>query len=175
MVKKKGFPSDGELVLVTVKNITPYSALCMLDEYPGKEGMIHVSEVAGKWVRDIKTFVKQDKQYVAKVTGVNQEKGHINLSLKRVSKREGDRKIQDSKKEDHAEKMLEDIGKKLGLNLNQTYEKIGYQLQEIFGDMFVAFNTALENPELLKRRGIDEKYIKLMEEISKENIQKKRV
>ena len=85
MVKRKGFPSVGEVVLVTVKNITPYSALCTLDEYPGKEGMIHVSEVSGKWVRDIKKFVKKGKQYAAKVTRTDESKGHINLSLKRLS------------------------------------------------------------------------------------------
>lgn len=87
MVKRKGFPSEGEVVLITVKNITPYSALCSLNEYPGKEGMIHVSEVSGKWVRDIKKFVKQNKQYAAKVIRVDEIKGHINLSFKRLSKK----------------------------------------------------------------------------------------
>ena len=173
MVKRKGFPSEGEVVLVTVKTITPYSALCSLNEYPRKEGMIHVSEVTGKWVRDIKKFVKKDKQYAAKVTRINKERGHINLSLKRLSKKAKDKKIQDFKKEEHAEKMLGIMAKKLGLNLDQAYEKIGYDLQEIFGDMFVAFGHAFENPEVLKRRGVDEKYIKLMVEIAKENIQKK--
>jgi len=175
MVKRKGFPSEGEVVLVTVKNITPYSALCALNEYAGKEGMIHVSEVSGKWIRDIRKFVKQDKEYAAKVTRIDQEKGHINLSLKRLSKKAKDKKIQDYKKEEHAEKMLGIMGKKLGMTLDQAYEKIGYNLQETFGDMFIAFNNALENPEILDRRGIDKKYIELMKEIAKENIQKKEI
>jgi len=172
MVKRRGFPSEGEVVLVTVKNITPYSALCALNEYPGKEGMIHVSEVSGKWVRDIRKFVKQDKQYVAKVMRVDERKGHINLSLKRVPKKVKEKKIQDFKKEERAEKMLGVMGEKLKMNLEEVYEKIGYELQEIFGDMFIAFEYALENPDILKRRGIDEKYVKLMVEIAKENIQR---
>lgn len=175
MVKRKGFPAEGEVVLVTVKNITPYSALCSLDEYPEKEGMIHVSEVSGKWIRDIRKFVKQNKQYVAKVTRIDQERGHINLSLKRVSKKSKDKKIQDFKKEERAEKMLGLMAEKLKMNLNEVYEKIGFTLQETFGDMFIAFDHALENPDMLKRRGIDEKYVNLMIEIAKENIQKKEV
>ena len=175
MVKRKGFPSEGEVVIVTVKSITPYSALCTLDEYPGKEGMIHVSEVTGKWVRDIKKFVKEGKKYVAKVTKVEEDKGHINLSLKKVPKKMKEKKIQDSKKEEYAEKMLKIIGEKLGLTLDEIYENLGYNLQEMFGDMFVAFNYAIEKPEILRSRGLDEKYVKLMEEVAKENIQKKEV
>ena len=176
MVKRKGFPTEGEVVLITVKTITPYSALCTLNEYPRKEGMIHVSEVSGRWVRDIKKFVKQNKQYAAKVTRVDEEKGHINLSLKRLSKKAKEKKLQDYKQEERAEKMLGLVGKKLGIeSIDEAYEKIGYELQEIFGDMFAAFNLANENPEQLVRRGVNPKYIKIMEEIAKENIQKKEI
>lgn len=71
--------------------------------------------------------------------------------------------------------MLGIVGKKLKLDLDQSYEKLGYELQDVFGDMFAAFNLALEDPEQLTRRGIDKKYVKIMEEIAKENITKKEV
>jgi len=175
MVKRKGFPSVGEVVLVTVKTITPYSALCSLNEYPRKEGMIHVSEVSGKWVRDIRKFVKQNKQYPAKVMRVDKIKGHISLSLKRLSKKDRERKIQNYKNEERAEKMLALVGKKLGMNLDEVYEKLGYELQDVFGYMFIAFNLAFEDTKQLIRRGIDEKYVKIIGEVAKENIQKKEV
>ena len=38
-----------------------------------------------------------------------------------------------------------------------------------------ARHLAIEKPDMLKRRGIDEKYIQLMKEIAKESIQKKEV
>ncbi len=175
MVKRKGFPSEGEVVLVTVKNITPYSALCRLKEYPGKEGMIHVSEVSGRWVRDIRNFVKTGKDYIAKVTRVDEGKGYINLSLKRVSKKSKERKLQEYKQEERAEKMLEFMAKELKLSLEEAYEKIGYDIQDTFGDMFNAFSLSLEDPDQLVRRGIDEKYVKIMAEIAKDKIQKKEV
>jgi len=175
MVKRKGYPTVGEAVLVTVKYITPYSALCELDEYPGREGMIHVSEISKKWVRDIRNFVKTGKKYVTKVTRIDKGKGHINLSLKRLSKKRRERKLQEYKQEERAEKMLEKIGKKLNLSLDQAYEELGYKLQDIFGTMFTAFKLSLDDPEQLVRRGVDEKYVDLIQEVAKEKIHVKKV
>ena len=175
MVKRKGYPNQGEKVLATVTRITPYSASCKLDEYEGKEGMIHVSEASGKWVKDIRKFIKPNKTYVVKVIGLDKERGHINLSLKRVSKKESDRKMQEYKKEQRAEKMLEIVAERLKLSLDQTYDKIGYELQDTFGEMFIAFDLAFKSPQKLVDRGIDEKYAKIIADVAKENIQLKKV
>jgi len=175
MVKRKGFPSIGEIVIVNVINITPYSALCKLEEYPGKEGMIHISEVSGKWVRDIKKFVKLNKTYVAKVVNVNEQKGHINLSLKRVSKIDKTRKMQDYKKEQKAEKILEKIAKKQKITLDKAYEKIGFELQEEFGDMFKAFDIASKTPEVLVQKGIPKSLVNVIHGVAKESIQRKKI
>jgi len=175
MVKRKGFPSVGEIVVVNVINITPYSALCKLEEYPGKEGMIHISEVSGKWVRDIKKFVKLNKTYVAKVGRVDEEKGHINLSLKRVSKIDKTRKMQDYKKEQKAEKILEKIAKKQKISLDKAYEKIGFELQDKFGEMFEAFDVASKNPEVLVQKGISKSLVDVIHKVAKESIQRKKI
>lgn len=175
LVKRKGFPEIGEDVVVSVIRITPYSALCKLEEYSDKEGMIHVSQVSGKWVRDIKKFVKMNKQYVAKVMRIDEEKGHIALSLKRVPKKAKERKIQEFKNEQRAEKILEIIAKKKKISLDKAYEKIGYDLQEKFGDMYEAFSQAFKSPDPLIRRGVDKQLAELIHKIAKENIQKKTI
>ena len=107
MVKRKGFPEIGEIVIVSVTRITPYSAMCKLEEYSGKEGMIHISEVSGKWVRDIRKFIKPNKTYAVKVMRVDERKGDITLSLKRVPKVDRTRKMLVYKREQKAEKILE--------------------------------------------------------------------
>jgi len=174
MVKKKGFPSIGEKVIVSVINITPYSALCKLEEYPGKEGMIHISEVSGKWVRDIKKYVKLNKTYVAKVVRVDEGKGHINLSLKRVSKIDKTRKMQTYKNEQKAEKILEKIAKKKKMTLDKAYEEIGFELQDKFGKMFKAFDIAARTPEVLIEKGISKSLVDIIHKVAKENIQRKK-
>lgn len=174
MVKRRGLPEINDAVICTVTNITPYSASCSLDEYTGLEGMIHISEVSGKWVRDIRKFVKQGKQYVAKVIRVD-EKGHVSLSLKRLSKRAKEKKMQDYKKEQKAEKMLELIAYQKKMKLDEIYEKVGYELQDKFGDMYVAFEQALKDPQLLIDKGIPKNWVDLIHKIAKENIIKKEV
>jgi len=174
-VRKRGFPSLGENVVVTVTSISPYSALCRLEEYPGKEGMIHISEVASKWVRDIRKFVKLNKTYVAKVIRVDERSGFIGLSLKRVARIEKTKKLQEYKQEQRAEKMLELVAKKAKIGLDEAYEKIGFELQDRFGGMYKAFLLAYESPEPLIRKGIEEKWARLIHEIAKDSIQKRKV
>ena len=175
MVKRKGFPSVGEKLIVNVIRITPYSALCKLEEYPGTEGMIHISEVSGKWVRDIRKFIKMNKTYVVKVLRVDERKGHVTLSLKRVSRIGRTKKMQEFKREQKAEKILEKIAKKQKMTLDKTYEKIGYELQDKFGEMFEAFDLASKSPDLLIKKGIPKNWADIIHKVAKENIHRKKV
>ncbi len=158
MKRRDSFPAYGELIVGTVIAVNPYSASVRLDEY-NRSGMIHISEVSSKWVRDIREFVKENQRCVCKVMKVDVEQGHINLSLKRVSKEEYDRKMSDFKSEEKAEKMLEDIGKDMKKTLDQMYTEVGYQLQDTFGSLFKAFKIALKDKKLLVKKGIDEKFV----------------
>ncbi|MBS3052553.1 MAG: S1 RNA-binding domain-containing protein [Candidatus Aenigmarchaeota archaeon] len=175
MVKRKGLPEIDDNVLVTISNITPYSATCTLDEYGNAEGMIHASEVSGKWIKDIRKFIKTGRQYVGKVLDVDTSKNFVTLSLKRLSKRAREMKMEDYKKEQKAEKILEQIAKKKGIKLNEAYEKIGYLLQEKYGDMFIAFEQVTKSPDLLIDKGISKDWVQIIKEVTEENTQRKEV
>ncbi|MEM5869562.1 MAG: translation initiation factor IF-2 subunit alpha [Candidatus Aenigmatarchaeota archaeon] len=173
MVRKKGLPQWSELVLVTVEKLTPYAAWCKLVEYPGVEGMIHVTEVAGKWVHDIRDFVKINKQYVAKVIKIDYQKNFVNLSLKRVSEKDEKEKMNAFRKEQRAEKLLEQAAKELGKNLDQAYEEVGFLLQEKFGDLFTAFEVAKTSKEELIKNGVSKEWAEAIAKIAEESIQEK--
>jgi len=149
LVKRKGLPAERELVLCTVQRITPFAAWCTLEEY-NAEGMIHISEVAGKWIHDIREFVKPNKQYIAKVVRVDEQKNLVNLSLKRVSKFDEKKKINEFRKGQRAEKILEHAGKELNKSLKQSYEEVGFLLQEQFGELFTAFEDIGESKDVLE-------------------------
>lgn len=172
MVKRKGLPTINELVLCTVKRVTPFAAWCSLEEYQ-VDGMIHISEVAGKWVYDIREFVKEGKQYVAKVVKVDEEKNLVSLSLKRVSKGEEKNKLNSYRKEQRAEKLLELAARDLGKNLNQAYEEVGYLLQENFGELFIALENLRKSPEELIKIGIPEVWINALTKIVKKEFKEK--
>jgi translation initiation factor 2 subunit 1 len=157
MAKRKGMPEVNELLICTTTKITPFAAWCSLDEYENLEGMVHISQVAGKWVRDIRKFVKPNKQYVLKVVSIDKERNLINLSLKRVSKQDERSKWNDYRKEQRAEKILEQVARGMDKTLEQTYEEVGFMLQEMFGDLFAAFEKIKKSPEILDKLDIDKK------------------
>ncbi len=169
--KPYDYPEPRELVIVKIKEINPHSAITELLEYPGRTGMIHVSEVARKWVRDIRKFVKPNQINVALVLYVDEKKDFIALSLKRVSKKDKERKLQEYRLEEKAEKMLELVAEKLGITLDEAYEKIGFFLYEEFGTMYQGFLIARENPEKLVKRGLEESLAKVVHEIAEKAIE----
>ena len=50
---------------------------------PGREGLLHVSEIAHERVKNVEDVVKMDQEFEVKVIGID-EKGKINLSRKAI-------------------------------------------------------------------------------------------
>ncbi len=64
-----------------VKRIMPFGAFCEIA--PGKEGLVHVSELSSTFVKDVESVVKVGDEFKVKVIGID-ELGRINLSKKQV-------------------------------------------------------------------------------------------
>jgi polyribonucleotide nucleotidyltransferase len=64
-----------------VKRVTNFGAFCEIA--PGKEGLVHVSELADHFVKDVSEVVKVGDQIKVKVVNID-ELGRINLSKKRA-------------------------------------------------------------------------------------------
>ena len=79
---RKEWPDEGDLVVATVHKVLNYGAFAKLEEYPGKEAFIHISEVSSGWVKNIRDYVRENQKIVAKVLRVNPRKGHVDVSLK---------------------------------------------------------------------------------------------
>lgn len=172
--RKENFPREGELIIGTVKNVNPYSAFIKLDEY-GKEGMVHISEIAKKWINDIRSWVKKDQKVVAMVLDVDEDKGYIKLSLKRVSPERKRRRLQTWKRDEKGEKFLNILAKESNLSLEKAYEKIGFEFQDKFKDLLEPFEFALKNKSKLEKRSIPKNWIEKIEKVAKENLKLKGV
>ena len=129
-----------------------------------KEGMVHVSEVAGRWVRDIREFVKENQVIVCRVMRV--EGNHISLSIKRVSREEGKSRLNEFKREKKSEKMLEFAAKQAGIKLDKAYDEVGYELIDKFGSLTKAFDIADKNTEMLLKQGVKKEWAKLLTDIA---------
>ncbi len=172
MVRRKyEYPQEREIIIGTVKNINPYSVFVSLDEYPGKVGMIHVSEIARKWIKDVRNWVKIGEKVVCLVLGVDREKGHVSLSLKRVDDNQKNRRLQTWKRDEKGEKLLRAIAKKKGIELEKAYEEIGYDIQENFKDMLEVFELALrKGADYVEEKGVPREWAGEILEIAREKI-----
>ncbi|MEM5804293.1 MAG: S1 RNA-binding domain-containing protein [Candidatus Aenigmatarchaeota archaeon] len=167
------FPKRGELVIGTITKVNPFSVGVRLDEYPDVDAMIHISEVARKWIKDIRDFVKEGEKVVLLVVRVDEDKGFVGLSLKRVSEREKEEKLKESKREMKATRMIGTVAKKLGLKPEEAQEKIGNELKEKFGEMFKAFKLSMteDGYKTLLKRGVSEEWARTIKEVAEETME----
>jgi len=76
------WPDEGELVVLHRSNVKNFGAFVTLDEFESKEGFIHIAEVSSGWIKYIRDYVREGQKVVCKVLKVDQDKGHIDLSLR---------------------------------------------------------------------------------------------
>ena len=164
--KERPWPEPNELVIGKITKVNPFSAFVALEEYTGKEGMVHISEVARKWIRDIRDFVKEGQPVVALVLNVDSSKGHIALSLKRVSDHEADEKLKEFKREAKAEKMLAAAAKKMNVSLDVAYKQIGFKMRNDFGEIFRAFQMAQSNEATLISKGYSKEWVAAIKSVA---------
>lgn len=169
-VRKTEWPEPGDLVIATVQKITDYGAYATLDEY-GKEGLLHVSEVSSGWVRNIRMFVREGQKTVLKVLRVDSEKGHVDLSLRRVSRQERRQKILASKMEKKAESIMRSASEKLKMPVEELSKSAGATIDEKFDGVYEGLEkTAREGPELLIKAGLPKEIATVLAEVAKDKI-----
>ncbi|MFA5363786.1 MAG: translation initiation factor IF-2 subunit alpha [Candidatus Bathyarchaeia archaeon] len=170
-LRRPEWPEVGDLVIATVLNITEYGAYVRLDEYD-KEGLLHVSEVASRWVRNIRDYVREGQKLVLKVLRVHAEKGQVDLSRRRVTKREKKEKILFWKKDRKAESLLRTAAEKLNISFEEAYEKAGSLIEKAFGDLHDGLEkVAKDGVDVLLDLGIEKELAVTLEAIAKEKIQ----
>jgi translation initiation factor 2 subunit 1 len=172
--RKPGWPQVGDLVIATIENVTDYGAYAKLDEY-GKRGLLHVSEISSSWIRNIRDFVRENQKMVLKVLRVDLEKNHIDLSLRRVTKRERIEKIKSWKKDRKADALMRGVAEKMGMLPEELYQKAGALIEEEYGLYDGLEKVAKDGFEALTKLGISEDLAKAFAQVAEERIRIKLV
>ncbi len=163
-------PEEDELVLCTITSVKHHSVFVTLDEYDRRSGMIHISEVSPGRIRNIRDYVQEGKKVICKILRIDEKKGHIDLSLRRVNEGQRRKKSSEIKQEQKAEKIIEGAAKKLGKNLNEIYENISSKVFEKYEYIHQCFNDVVDKELDLKKLGIEEKLADELTGIVKEKI-----
>lgn len=125
----------------------PYGAFCSLEEYGGRDGFLHISQVSSGWVRNIREHLREGQRVVVKVSAIDKEKGQIDLSLRQVSESDRKRKQESFQAEKKARKLLEVVGGKLKKTPALSWKEAGEPLLAEYGSLSAALE-ALQVGEL---------------------------
>ncbi|MCX9014073.1 MAG: translation initiation factor IF-2 subunit alpha [Candidatus Methanoperedens sp.] len=174
-MERSGWPDESDFVVCSVIKVTDFGAFVALDEYGGKEGLIHISEVASGWVKYIRDHVREGQKIVCKVLFVDPAKQHIDLSLKDVNEHQRREKIQEWKNEQKADKWIHYVAEstkteKEGLDklINLFYDK--------YGNVYSAFEKAmLGGDSALTKIGVSEDIAKMITQVANDNLKKPQV
>ncbi|HDN82924.1 MAG TPA: translation initiation factor IF-2 subunit alpha [Candidatus Altiarchaeales archaeon] len=170
MAKKDEYPEVGELVIGTVESVFKQGAFISLDEYGGKRGLLHISEISLRWVRNIRDYVKEGQKVVLMVLNVNPERGHIDLSLRRVTEAQRREKLKEVKRRQRAEKLLELFAKNMKINKRKVMKVLGEKLIDRFGSLYDGLESILIDDKALEQLDIPQEWKEPLFKLVKENI-----
>jgi len=170
--QKAGWPEEGELVIATITKIQFHSVFCTLDEY-NKSGMMHISEIAPGRIKNIGEYVKEGKTLVLKVLRIDEQKGHIDLSLRRVTEAQKRQKASELKQQQIVENIVKQLQEK-GYDVPVVLKQLEAEFSE-YHSLFDAFQQVVEGQLSLAQAGLEEKLASDLTELLKERLKPKSV
>lgn len=176
VIPRKDLPDIGELVIATVNEIHDYGAYVTLDEYNNHRAFLPWSEISSKWVHNIRDVIREGQKVVVKVIRVDRVKREVDVSLKRISESDRQKKIRWWKRYSKACKIIETIAEKLGKSLEEAYREVVWKLEDKYMDVMYALEEALtRGPEVLLDAGVPEYWVNPILEEATRHIKPKEV
>jgi translation initiation factor 2 subunit 1 len=152
---KQGWPEEDDIVLCKVTKIFPSSVFVDLLEYERQSGMIHISEISPGRIRNLRDYVSEGREIVCKILRIDREKGHIDLSLRRVSTNQRRAKLEEIKQETKAENLVKQIAKNLGMPLQKLYETLTKEVFKEYSHLYLCFRDIAAGNADLKKMGVN--------------------
>lgn len=149
------FPKDGEFIIGKITDIHQQYVYVDLIDYEGLDadetarGMIHVSEISSRWIKNIRNFVRIGQKIVLRVVRVDLEKGHIDLSLRRVNSAQRKVRMKEWKYALKYENLLQFLVDATDIDLDKAFELIGFPILDFVDSYQEAIEELKENGEEL--------------------------
>jgi len=141
------YPEIDEVVMVQVKSVAEMGAYVSLLEYNGIEGMILLSELSRRRIRSISKLIKVGRQEPVMVLRVDEEKGYIDLSKRRVSPEDVQACEDKFNKSKMVHSIMHQVSMTTGTDLEQLYKDVGWPLYAKHKHAFEAFKIIVVDPD----------------------------
>ncbi|UVE48897.1 translation initiation factor IF-2 subunit alpha [Haloferax larsenii] len=168
-MKYSGWPDSGELVVGKVDEIADFGVFVDLEEYEDKRGLVHISEVASGWIKNVRDHVREGQTVVAKVLDVNEGSQQIDLTIKDVNEHQRKEKIQEWKNEQKADKWMaiafgEDVS-------DEEYGTVANALLAEFESLYDGFEqAAIHGIEALEDVELDDDDLESVVDTARQNV-----
>lgn len=169
MEEEHNVPDAGEVVVCKVRQVLGYGAFVELVEYDNAKGFVHISQIATRWVKNIRTHVKEGQIRAAKVLSLNRDRGQIDLSLTKVSSHAQRARIEEWKQLKRCKKLLEVVAKGMGKNFDDAWENVAKPLLENHYSISEAFQEIALSGESAAA-GVDPAWLKPLVEMVEKNV-----
>jgi len=134
--------------MVKVIQIAEMGAYVKLLEYDNIDGMILLSELSRRRIRSIQKLIRVGRDEVVVVLRVDQEKGYIDLSKRRVSPEDIVRCEERYNKSKMVHSIMRHVAEKTETPLETLYTTIGWPLNRKFGHAIDAFKLSITNQDV---------------------------
>jgi translation initiation factor 2 subunit 1 len=168
-MKYSGWPDTNELVVGKVDEIADFGVFVDLSEYEDKRGLVHISEVASGWIKNVRDHVSVGQTVVAKVLDVDESSQQIDLSLKDVNDHQRSEKVQEWKAEQRADNwMMLAFGEDVS---DEQYAAVANAFLASFGSLYAGFEeAAIHGTEALAETDLSDEEIDAIVETARENV-----
>jgi translation initiation factor 2 subunit 1 len=134
------YPEVEDIVLVQVLRIDDKSgAYVSLLEYDGKEGMINLGEISKRRIRSMAKILKVGSTEVCMVVSVDEDKGYINLSKKRVAAEDIPPKQELYHKAKAVHGIMQHVAQTNEIDIEELCNKVAWPLNVKYSTAYDAF------------------------------------
>lgn len=163
------YPERGDFVVVKIIRVLDYGAFAELLEYPNTQGFIHISQVASRWIKNIRNFVREGQVKVAMVLAVDTEKRQLELSLTKVEGEVQKRKLEEFQQVKRGRMLLELVAKRRKMTFEKVWKELAEPLVEEHGTFMEGLKEiSLGNKGLLEK--VPGPWREELEALAKDNV-----
>jgi translation initiation factor 2 subunit 1 len=168
-MKYSGWPDPSELVVGKVDEIADFGVFVDLSEYEDKRGLVHISEVASGWIKNVRDHVSVGQTVVAKVLDVDEGSQQIDLSLKDVNDHQRSETVREWKSEQKADNwMTIAFGEEIS---DEQYATVANEFLAAFGSLYDGFEeAAIHGTEALTDTDLSDEEIDAIVQTARENV-----